>query len=64
MAGKKLEKTMSSKAVKGQAKKAGDKGAPFTPWAKKSEAMSDGGKPKKAVKMLPKKKGNIKELNA
>lgn len=51
-------------AKKGQAKKAGDKGAPETPWTKKSEGMSDGGKPKKAVKMLPKKKGNIKELNA
>lgn len=64
MATKKLEKTMSAKAVKGKAKPAGDQGAPEFPWAKKSEAASAGGKGKKAVKMLPKKKGNIKELNA
>lgn len=49
MATKKLEKVMSQKAVKGAAKKAGDKGAPVMPWTKTSEAESAGGKKKKVA---------------
>ena len=62
MATKKLEKMFSQKAVKGQAKKAGDKGASENPFAKLSETESAGGKGKKVAKSKI-KKSNSKGAN-